>query len=349
MIENWNLASEEDKRFVQKERKWMVFFCALACVCILPIGGLGIWQAYDIYAIYVDGWSLGFILTSVLCAVAIFLALVFFVSSLKKYREIESGILYQSQGGQVKRIWQEKDGKTVTDYFSFDYKDLVTGEIKEHKSVNYGRKPDRMEPGDCLHVLAYKREDAMEITDVFKQYAEKKSAAFWLVLDAVILGALLLANIFLFLDFGIASLYITLGIHLSVIAVAVATFLFGILERRVGAIAAALALAGFLALIGTPDTLKDISRDMAEGPKEIKAYINPLQTETTTRTRRGRRRNRHYKLDVSSGDANIREVEVTRAAYDYYVKLRSGSSLDGTMIYYPNSGIFLAFDKNEEN
>lgn len=346
MIENWNPASEEDRKFVQKERKWMLLFCTLACICILPIGGLGIWQAYDIYAIYVDGWSFGFILTSVICAVSIFLALVFFVSSLKKYREIESGILYQSQGGQVKRVWQEKDGKSVTDYFSFDYKDLVTGEIKEHKSVNYGSKPDRMETGDALHVLAYKREDAMEITDVFKQHAGKKLEAFWLVMDVVILGAMLLANIFLFLDFGIAALYITLGIHLSVIAVAAVTFLFGIVERKVGAIAAAFVLAGFLALIGTPGVLKNISRDMAEGPKEITAYINPLQTETTTRTRRGRRRNRHYKLDIASEDLNIREVEVTRAAYDYYVEQRGSSPLDGKMIYYPNSGIFLSFDKD---
>ena len=347
MIENWNPASEEDKKFVQKERKWMVLFCTLACICVLPIGGLGIWQAYDIYASYVDGWSFGFILTSVLCAAAIFLALLFFVSSLKKYREIESGILYQSQGGQVKRVWQEKDGKSTVDYFGFDYKDLVTGEVKEHKGVNYGSKGDRMEAGDALHVLAYKREDAMEIVDVFKQHAKKKLEAFWLVLDAVILGAMLLASIFLYLDFGIASLYITLGIHLSIIAVAAVTFLFGIVERKVGAIAAALILGGFLLLIGTPDSLKNISRDMAEGPKEITAYVNPLQTETTTRTRRGRRRNRHYKLDISSEDMNIREVEVTRAAYEYYMEQRGGGSLSGKMIYYPNSGIFLYFVKSE--
>lgn len=347
MIENWNPASEEDGRFVQKERKWMVVFCALACICILPIGGLGIWQAYDIYAIYTDGWSFGFILTSVLCAAAIFLALMFFVSAQKKYREAQSVILYQSQGGQVKRVWQEKDRKTVTDYFSFDYKDLVTGEIKEHKSVNYGSRPDRMEPGDALHVLAYKREDAMEIAEVFKQHARKKQEAFWLVLDVVILGAMLLAGIFLYLDFGIASLYITLGLFLSVIAVAAVTFLFGIVERKVGAILAAFVLCGFLVITGMPDTIRNISRDMKEGPKEITAYIQPIQTETTTRTRRGRRRNRHYRLDIVSEDINIREVEVTRAAYDYYMGQRQGGSLSGKMLYYPKSGIFLSFQKLE--
>lgn len=345
MIENWNPASEDDEKFVQKERKWMVIFCALASICILPIGGLGIWQAYDIYAIYTDGWSFGFIFTSLLCVIVIFLALMFLASSLKKYRETETGILYQSQGGQVKRVWQEKEGKSVTDYFSFDYKDLVTGEIKEHKSVNFGSKPDRMEPGDALHVLAYKREDAMEIAEVFKQHAAKKLAAFWLVSDVVILGVMLFASIFLYLDFGTASLYITLGLFLSVIAVATVTFLFGIVERKAGAILAAFMLCGFLVIIGMPDAVRNISRDIAEGPKEITAYIQPIQTETTTRTRRGRRRNRHYRLDIVCEDMNIREAEVTRAAYDYYMEQRRDGSLSGKIVYYPNSGIFLSFYK----
>lgn len=52
-------------------------------------------------------------------------------------------------------------------------------------------------------------------------------------------------------------------------------------------------------------------------------------------------------MDVTSEDVNIREVEITKVAYDYYMAQRGGGSLSGEMIYYPNSGIFLYFVKGE--
>lgn len=349
MIETWNYASKEEERLVRRESKWNVFFCAIACLCILPIGILGIWQSYDIYAIYVEkGISFGFILSSFFCGVVICIVLLFFISYWKGYKSLKNGIVYSSQQGRVKKIWQEKDGKTVTEYYNFEYKDLVTGEIKEYKSVNFSGKSEKMKEGDALWVLASKKEEEFEIIDVLKQQGRKKLDVFWIVMDGAVLVALILARAFLYLDFGVAALYITLWMDFSLLGITASTLLYGIWERKVGAIVSALLLCGILLIIDMPASLSDIRRDMMEGPREISASANFIQRQTITRTRRGRRRSWHYKMEIASRDTAVREVEITRVAYQYYKKQMVGGSVSGKMIYYPHSKIFLYLVKDEE-
>lgn len=347
MIEDWRQASEEEEKFVQKDAGWLLLFSVLGCLCVLPVGALGIWQAYDIYAIYADGMSLGFIITSLLCGVVMFLAVLIFRGYWKSYRSIKGGTVYRSREGRVEKTWQEKEDNATVEYFSFAYKDLVTGETKEHKNLNFGGKK-RLEVGDALCVLAYKGEDALEIRDVFKSESKKKADASWIVLDIAILAAMLLAWIFLYLGFGAATLYIRLAINLTIICVAAFTVLYGIFHRKISAILFAVLLCGFMMIAGVPGSLKNISRDMAEGPQEIQASIYTTQTEKITRTRRGRRRSRHYSVNISSTDVDMREVEVTGAAYDYYKKIQGGRTLSGKMIYYPNTKIFLYFVREEQ-
>lgn len=346
MIENWSKASEEEEKFVQKQTKWLLAFSVLACICILPVAALGIWQAHDIYAIYVNGGiSLGFIITSIACAVVIFLALLLFWDFWKNYRGVTRGMLYRSNEGRIEKTWQEKDGKSVTEYFSFAYRDLVTGEVKEHKHANY----EDLKEGDSLYVLACKKEDSFEIEEVFKEKFEKKSDISWLLLDGAILAAMFLAWAFLYLDFGAASLYIRLCINITLIAVAVFTLFYGIVEKKVSAIVVTLILCGLILLIGVPGSLKNIVGDMSEGPQKITAYGNLIETENIVRGRRGRRRRvRHYKLDVISKETDMGEVELTGTAYNYYKKQYEKSSVKGQLIYYPHSKIFLYLLKEEE-
>lgn len=347
MIENWSQASEEEERFVQKQAKWLLAFSVLTCVCILPVSALGIWQAHDIYAIYVDsGVSLGFLITSIVCGVVIFLALLLFWDFWKHYKGVKGGTLYRSDEGRVEKTWQEKDGKSVTEYFSFVYKDLVTGEVKEHKHMNYGEK---LKEGDSLCVLAYKKENSFEIKEVFKEKAEKELDASWLFWDGAILAAVFFAWAFLYLDFGAASIYIRLCINITLIAVAVFTLFYGIVEKKVGAIVTPLLLCVFIMLIGVPGSLKNIASDMAEGPQKITAYGNLVETENIVRGRRGRRRRvRHYKLDVISKEADIGEVELTGTAYDYYKRQYGTTNVVGQLTYYPHSKIFLYLQKEDE-
>ncbi len=152
MIENWRQASEEEQKFEQKDAGWLLMFSVIGCLCILPLGALGIWQAYDIYAIYEDGISVGFLITSLLCGVVMLLAVLVCGGYWKSYRSIRGGAVYCSHEGRVERTWQEKDDKSVLEYFSFTYRDMVTGEKKEHKSLNFGGK-NRLEVGDALCVL----------------------------------------------------------------------------------------------------------------------------------------------------------------------------------------------------
>lgn len=348
MLENWSQASEEEEKFVQKQAKWLLAFSALACSCILPVAALGIWQAHDIYAIYVDsGISLGFLITSIACGVVIFLALLLFWDFWKHYRGVTQGMLYRSNEGRVEKTWQEKNGKSVTEYFSFVYKDLVTGEIKEHKHMNYGKK---VKEGDSLCVLAYKKEDSFEIIEVFKENTEKKLDASWIFLDGAVLAAMFFAWVFLYLDFGAAAIYIRWCINIALIAVVVLTLFYGIVEKKVSAIVASLLLCGFFLLIGMPGSLKNIVSDMAEGPQKITVYGNLIETQNTVRGRRGRRRNvRHYKLDVISKETDIGEVELTETAYDYYKQLYGSTSVKGQLIYYSHSKIFLYLLKEDED
>lgn len=267
MIENWNQASEEEERFVRKEARWLLLFSLVACLCILPVGILGIWQAYDIYAIYAQGGiSLGFIIIGLLCGVVALLAVLVLWGCWKHYRDF---------------------------------------------------------------------------ADVFKEQSKKKLDAFWLVMDGAVLAVMLLAWVFLFLDFGAASLYIRLGIHISLIVVAAVTLLYGIIERKAGAIVAAVLLCCFMLITGVPRSLKNIRLDMREGPRECSASITTYERESITRTRRGRRRIRHYYLNISSVETDIREVEVTRAARSYYQKQNGSRAVSGKMIYYPHTKIFL--------
>lgn len=346
MIENWKQASEDEEKFVQKQAKWLLAFSVLACVCILPVAALGIWQAYDIYATYVDsGISLGFLITGIACAVVVFLALLLFWDFRKHYRGVTGGRLYRSDEGKVEETWQEKDGKTVTEYFNFTYKDLITGEVKKHKNLNYG---EQWKAGDSLYVLAYRKEDSFEIKEVLREKENKKLDGSWLFLDGAILAAMLFAWAFLYLDFGAASLYIRLCINITLIAVAVFTLFFGIVEKKVGAIAMSLLLCGFIMLIGVPGSLKNITRDMAGGPQKITAYGNLIETQNVVRGRRGRRRRvRHYKLDVISRETDMGEVDLTGTAYNYYKKQFGTSSVKGQLTYYPHSKILLNLQKEE--
>lgn len=347
MIENWNGASEEEEKFVQRQAKWLLAFSVLACVCILPVAALGIWQAHDIYAIYVDsGISLGFLITSIACGVVVFLTLLLFWDFWEHYRGVTGGRLYRSEEGKVEKTWQEKDGKSVTEYFSFAYKDLVTGEIKEHKHMNYGQK---LKKGDSLCVLAYQKEESFEIKEVFQGKAEKKLDNSWLFLDGAILAAMFLAWVFLYLDFGVASIYIRLCINITLIAVAVLTLFYGIVEKKVGAIVTPFLLCGFILLIGVPGSLKNIASDVAEGPQKITVYGNLIETENIVRGRRGRRRKvRHYKLDVISTETDMGEVEITGTAYDYYRRQYGTTTVKGQLTYYPHSKLFLHLQKEEE-
>ncbi len=347
MIENWRQASEEEQKFEQKDAGWLLMFSVIGCLCILPLGALGIWQAYDIYAIYEDGISLGFLITSLLCGVVMLLAVLVCGGYWKSYRSIRGGAVYCSHEGRVERTWQEKDDKSVLEYFSFTYRDMVTGEKKEHKSLNFGGK-NRLEVGDALCVLAYEGEDSLEIRDVFKEQGKKKADASWIVLDGAILLAMVLAWIFLYPQFGVAALYIRLVINLTLLSVAGITLLFGIFHRKVGAIISALVLSGVLMLMGVPGSLGEIGRDLGAGPREIQASISTSQREKITRTRRGRRRTRHYSVNISSTDIEMREVEVTRAAYEFYKKQQEGRVRSGKMIYYPNTKIFLYFLMEED-
>jgi len=347
MIENWAQALEEEEKFVHKDAGWLLLFSALGCLSILPVGALGIWQAYDIYAIYGDGVGLGFVITSLLCGVVMLLAVLVFRGFWKSYRSIRGGTVYCSHEGRVERTWQEKKDNAMVEYFSFTYRDLVTGEKREYKSVNFGGK-NRLEVGDALCVLAYKGEDALEIRDVFKEQSKKKADASWIVLDAAILAVMFLAWIFLYPGFGAAALYIRLAVNLTLISVAAVTVLYGLFHRKVSAISFAILLCGFMMIAGVPGSLKGISRDMAGGPREIQATLYTTQTEKITRTRRGRRRSLHYSVNISSADIDMGKVEVTGAAYDYYKGQQGGRVLSGKMIYYSNSKIFLYFIKDEE-
>lgn len=349
MIENWNCASEEEEKFIRRESKWHVLFCAFACLCILPIGILGIWQSYDIYAIYQEkGISFGFLISSILCGVVICIVFWFFLSCWRENKSLKNGTVYSSRQGRVKKVWQEKDGKTVTEYYNFEYKDLVTGEIKEHQCVNYSGKSKKVKEGDALWVLASKIEEKFEIIDVLKSQDRKKMDAFWVVMDGAVLVALVLAQAFLYLDFGAAAIYITLWTDVSLLGITLLTLFYGIRERKVGAVVSALLLCGIVLIIDMPASLNHIRKDMVEGPQEISASAELTQKQMITRTRRGRRRSWHYKMYISSRDAAVREVEITRVAYEYYKKQMAGGSVSGKMYYYPRSKIFLYLVKDEK-
>ncbi len=347
MIENWRQASEEEQKFEQKDAGWLLVLSAVGCLSVLPMGALGIWQAYDIYAIYAGGISAGFLVTSLLCGVVMLLAVLIFGGYWKSYRSIRGGTVYCSHEGRVERTWQEKEDKSVMEYFSFTYRDMVTGETKEYKSLNFGGK-NKLEEGDALCVLAYEGEESLEIRDVFREQGKKKADASWIVLDAGILLAMVLAWAFLYPGFGAAALYIRLVMYLTFLSVAAVTLLYGIMHRKVGAILSAVILGGILMIAGVPGSLGDIGRDMAAGPQEIKASISTSQREQITRTRRGRRRTRHYSVNISSADIEMREAEVTRAAYEFYKKQQGGRVGSGKMIYYPNTKIFLYFLKEAD-
>lgn len=346
MIEKWRQASEEEQKFEQKDAGWLLAFSVIGCLCVLPMGILGIWQSYDIYAIYAGGVSAGFLITSLLCGVVMLLAILICRGYWKGYQSIKGGTVYSSHEGRVERTWQEKEDKTVMEYFSFTYRDPMTGEIKEHKRLNFGGK-NRLEAGDALCVLAYEGEDSLEIRDVFKEQGKKKADASWIVLDAAILAAMVLAWAFLYPGFGAAALYIRLVMNLTLLSVAGVTMLYGVFHKKVGAILSAVLLGGIIMIMGVPGSLGDIGRDLAAGPQEIQAYISTSQREKITRTRRGRRRTRHYSVNISSTDVEMREAEVTRAAYDFYKKQQGGRVGMGKMIYYPNTKIFLYFLKDD--
>lgn len=347
MIENWRQASDEEQKFEQKDAGWLLAFSVVGCLCILPMGALGIWQAHDIYAIYGDGISAGFVITSLLCGVVMLLALLVCRGYWKSYRSIRGGTVYSSHEGRVERTWQEKEDKSVLEYFSFTYRDPLTGETKEHRSLNFGGK-NRLEKGDALCVLAYEGEDSFEIRDVFREEVKKKADASWIVLDAAILAAMVLAWAFLYPGFGAAALYIRLVMNLTLLSVAGITVLYGIFHRKAGAIVSAVILGCILMLMGVPASLGEIGRDLGEGPREIEASISTSQREQITRTRRGRRRTRHYSVNISSTDVDMREAEVTRAAYEFYKKQQGGRVRRGKMIYYPNTKIFLYFLMEED-
>lgn len=347
MIENWRQASEEEQKFEQKDAGWLLAFSALGCICILPMGALGIWQAHDIYAIYGDGISAGFVITSLLCGVVMLLAILVCRGYWKSYRRIRGGTVYSSHEGRVERTWQEREDKSVLEYFSFTYRDPVSGHAKEHKSLNFGGK-NRLEKGDALCVLAYEGEDSFEIRDVFKEGVKKKADASWIVLDVAILAAMVLAWAFLYPGFGVAALYIRLVMNLTFLAMAGVTMLYGIFHRKVAAILSGVVLGGILVIAGVPGSLGDIGRDLAAGPQEIQASISTSQSESIIRTRRGRRRTRHYSVNISSADIDMREAEVTKAAYEFYKNKQGGLGRRGKMVYYPNTKIFLYFLMEEE-
>lgn len=347
MIENWSNASDEEDKFARSEAGWMLAFSALACVCIVPVGLLGIWQAHDTYAVYADGISAGFIIASIVCGALAVLSLWFLRAYWREYRNIRSGIVYCSDEGRVERTWEEREGKTITKYFSFTYKDLVTGETKEYRGMNYGGK-NKLQEGDALSVLAYQGEDTLEISDVFKRGERKKADASWIVFDIAILAVMFLAWAFLTLDFGAGALYVRLGINLSMIAVAAVTLVYGGLHRKLGAVAAALCLCLFMMAAGLPGSMKDISLDMAEGAKVSQASVCFLKMERTSRTRRGIRRSNHYYADVSSVETDMQRAEITGAAYQYYLGQFGNHSAYGEIIYYPNSKIFLFFRQEKK-
>lgn len=360
MIENWNMVSEEEEKFEKKEAKGLLAFSRLTCVCILPVAVLGIWQGYDIDVIYKNsGIPLEFLIISIVCVIVTLLFFIVFLGCREDYKRLAGGILYRSKEGIVEKIWQEIDGRPVTGLekvwqekkgrsvkqcFSFVYRDLVTGEVREYKREDYGKS---LQVGDTLYVLACKKGDSFIIADVSKWKLERKSDPSWIFLDGVILAAMFFAWKFLYLDFGAASLYIRLWIYIVLIVVAVFNFFHGIVEKKKSAIVISILLCAFIMLTGVPDALKNIAADLAEGPQKIMAggiLGDPPSLGRAWRVRRSH----DYVLHVISDDTDMKEVGLTINAYYYYYRKQYGTSVfRGELTYYPRSKIFLHLRKEE--
>lgn len=348
MINEWIEATEQETAFTRRSCKWYLILNVFTAIGIIPMSILGAIHIYQLFMPFAEslGDKILFYFIELCLAILIVITAYSLFYMIGKYKKI-NGTLLKGMQGTVLKTWEQREGKSTVSYYSFLYKDPVTGLQKEHKSNNIGKKEELLEPGDELFVLAKKTEQGLVIVESCKQGIVNKMNNLWLIYLGAVPVVLWLENALLYMEYGAMAIYFRFITYILVAATIVMLVVFGIVHKKFGTFLAAALLAAVLVIFDVPAVMKNIAADLKEGPATLHTAIKMDKITKTTRTRRGgTRKTTRYYFDFYTKECNLGMVEVTPAYFHHYND--EGAYIHATITYYKNSNIFISIESVDD-